>query len=764
MKKGITKIRYFVKKISGMNKTGLVTKTYIIILFAIFTLIIATGGYLYFRYEAKIIRQQKYNELKAIADLKVTQMEQWIKERTANSLVISKSPFLVAGVEEWLLNKNDSSIASDIQKRLSGVQKEYGYEAVFLSSVKGEILFSAGNEIKKIDPFAIEKITEAVKKNQITFTDFYYNNDENQIRYDIISPLVNENDQSVAALIISINPNDFLYPLIQNWPTPSMSSETIIVRKDQDSVLFLNELRHQKNTALKLKIPVTRTEVAAVAALGHIGAFEGVDYRGVKVLADINNPLDINWIMLSKVDLSEIYSGLYLTIGIVSGFSLLLVILCAITLMYFYNSRQKNILEVLYKNEKEHWQQQETFKVTINSLGSGVITTGLKNKVQFMNARAEALTGWNLGDAKGRELSEIYHVKNEETGQKENNILEKVIKLGMVKELANHTVLISKTGEEIPVSDTGAPILDADGLLSGIVIAFQDVTEKREQQKLIKDSERRIRTTLDNMQEGCQIIGHDWRYLYINKVAEKHNRRPNKELIGRKYMDVWPGIEETEIFSGIKKCMEEQIPHELENEFIFDDGEKGWFRMHIEAVPEGILIFSEDITERKQMYNDLLMSKEKAEESDRLKSAFLTNMSHEIRTPMNGILGFISLLENPELKRTEQKEFFEIVRKSGARLLSTINDIIEISKIEAGQNTVHLSAEELHEIMLDQVLFFLPEAEGKGILLKLHKGLDNKRIKTDRNKLVSILTNLLKNALKFTKQGIIEFGYNIDND
>jgi len=113
------------------------------------------------------------------------------------------------------------------------------------------------------------------------------------------------------------------------------------------------------------------------------------------------------------------------------------------------------------------------------------------------------------------------------------------------------------------------------------------------------------------MIEGAQIIGRDWRYIYINNVAETHNKRPKEELLGRRYMDMWPGIESTHVFEIIKRCMEEEIFDYLENEFIFPDGTSGWFELSIEPVPEGVFILSMDITERKLAQEALQESEEK---------------------------------------------------------------------------------------------------------------------------------------------------------
>ncbi len=113
--------------------------------------------------------------------------------------------------------------------------------------------------------------------------------------------------------------------------------------------------------------------------------------------------------------------------------------------------------------------------------------------------------------------------------------------------------------------------------------------------------ELRYRSLLDKMLEGCQVIGFDWRYLYINAAAEQHNRRPKEELLGKKYTDVWPGIETTEVFAVIKRCLEARIAHQMENEFVFPNGNIGWFSLSIQPIPEGVFILSFDITERKRV-------------------------------------------------------------------------------------------------------------------------------------------------------------------
>ncbi len=174
----------------------------------------------------------------------------------------------------------------------------------------------------------------------------------------------------------------------------------------------------------------------------------------------------------------------------------------------------------------------------------------------------------------------------------------------------------------------------------------------------------------------------------------------------------------------------------------------------------------EDISEKKRMIQELINARDKAEESDRLKSAFLANMSHEIRTPMNGILGFAALLKEPGLSGEEQQHHIGIIEKSGIRMLNIINDIVDISKIESGQMEVSISETNINEQTEYIYTFFRPEVEAKGIRLFLKNGLPANQsvIRTDREKIYAILTNLVKNAIKYTNEGFIEFGYFLKAD
>lgn len=185
-----------------------------------------------------------------------------------------------------------------------------------------------------------------------------------------------------------------------------------------------------------------------------------------------------------------------------------------------------------------------------------------------------------------------------------------------------------------------------------------------------------------------------------------------------------------------------------------------------QKVKEKTKSLEEDIQRRKRVEKALTIAKEKAEESDRLKSAFLANMSHEIRTPMNGILGFADLLSDPGLTGQQQQKYIDIILKGGERMLNTVNDLMDISRIETGLVIPDIKQVNVIQVMESLYNFFKPEAEQKGLQLKLNRdGWPMQlQIQTDPSFLESILTNLLKNAIKYTVEGNVEFGLRTQKD
>jgi PAS domain S-box-containing protein len=347
---------------------------------------------------------------------------------------------------------------------------------------------------------------------------------------------------------------------------------------------------------------------------------------------------------------------------------------------------------------------------------------------------------------------------------KETDLYERILKKEIV---TNHeSGFKTKNGLIVPIIYSSSPVEDKAGTAIGTVFIARDISERKKAEVALQESNSIYRNLIEKMPDGVYKTSHEGRVIEVNPAMIKILGFNTKEElqginIGRElYFD--PDDRVTMTREGINNDL---ISYRLKRK----DGSEVWVEDHgwYTYNDSGEILFHEgiirDVSERKQAEKELIIAKEKAEESDRLKSAFLANMSHEIRTPMNGILGFADLLKNPNLTGEDQKNYITIIEKSGERMLSIINDIIDISKIEAGLMKADIMESNINEQTEYIYNFFKPEVEAKGMQLFISNMLpsSDSYIKTDPEKLIAILANLVKNAIKYTPRGRIEFGYEV---
>jgi PAS domain S-box-containing protein len=273
-------------------------------------IITAAGTFIYQSQEEQI-RKQVTGDLTAIGHLKSGQISTWREDRLNDARVISSSAFFIEGADHYLTYGDEES-REKILIRFREMNESYHYDNVMLLNAQGDVRVSLDPAITSIQPAVLAKVNESLKNGTVAFIDFYRKPGSQGIRLGVIAPLVMKTDghnKPVGAVLLSVNPDEFLYPLVQSWPVPSGSAETLLIEREGDHVLFLNDLRYQNNTALNLTIPLSRTDVPAVmGVLGSTGAFTGRDYRGVDVISVLEPVPGSPWFMVAKVDSAEAYS------------------------------------------------------------------------------------------------------------------------------------------------------------------------------------------------------------------------------------------------------------------------------------------------------------------------------------------------------------------------------------------------------------------------------------------------------------------------
>ncbi|MCO5251787.1 MAG: PAS domain S-box protein [Candidatus Kapabacteria bacterium] len=561
-------------------KNGFFNKRMLISLASILSLLILIGAYLFYQFEKRAAFNESSKDIKAIAEMKLSQIEMWLKERTGDAIVVVKSPFYKSRVKAFLNDTSNSELRANIITRLQPALENYHYENIFLLNKDGKIILSVENFDDEIDKITSSFASKAMENGEITFTDFYYCPTHDAVHYDIITPLTDEQNKIFAALVFRVNPNNFLYPLIKRWPTISETSETILVRREGDSVLFLNDLNHSENKNLSLKIPLSMTTLPAVKAVkGYYGLFEGIDYRNEKVLSYITPVPGTAWYMIAKIDKDEVFEDFYARTRYLTVFTIFLIFFIFTGAAFVAANYQKNYLGNIIAKEREVFRSKLEFRTTLYSIGDGVITTDDKGNVQVMNAIAEELTGWTEDEAKGKKLDEVFVIVNEDTNETVENPVEIVLREGQIVGLANHTLLISRDGREIPIADSGAPVRDLEDKISGVVLVFRDQTEERCMQKALEKNEKMLRKT-ENIAKvgGWEFDALTLEGSWTDETALIHDLDPADNTnvqIGLKYYteDSRPIIE-----NAIKEAIELGKPYDLDLEIISAKGIRKWVR------------------------------------------------------------------------------------------------------------------------------------------------------------------------------------------
>jgi signal transduction histidine kinase len=310
--------------------------------FILLAAMIALMGYWAWRQQAQSIQQQADRSLAAVGALKANQISSWLAERRGDAESISGNPLISAAVADVLAQRRAASARADLSAVLMSYRRAYGYLQLELSSPRGGVLLSSPAAARPPDAMTETLVQKAVATGEVQFSDLYLDA-AGHARLDFAAPVPSPraDAKSIAAVVLSVDPYRYLYPLIRSWPLPSATGETLLVERRGDRVLFLNDLRFRKNAALKLYAPVSDAALpAAVAVRGRRGIVQGIDYRGVSVLAAVQPVPATSWFIVSKEDTSAVLGPVRTRGWLTAGFALILVALAGVGALYLWHARE----------------------------------------------------------------------------------------------------------------------------------------------------------------------------------------------------------------------------------------------------------------------------------------------------------------------------------------------------------------------------------------------------------------------------------------
>jgi PAS domain S-box-containing protein len=637
------------------------------LIFAALILFIALGAGLYFllHSHAEEHKREKIAELQAALDYKMAQIDHWIKAQSANASLISDSPFLGQAVQRWRENPADVKLRASIQSRLNGWQEHFGYSDVLLADQNGNILLEADGTVDVLSPETKGHLQKALATGKPLMTDFYLCSVHHVPHIDIIAPLISRAKKPAgqAAVILRVSPGDYLYPLMKNNTFQGRTFETLLIRRDGDSVLFLNDVRFAKDAALKLKIPLSEKDVPAVrAVLEGRTVVEGRDYRGRKVLAVTGALARSSWFMVAKIDLQEVNDAHRANALIWSLAALLIFAGSVSVLSILFLNQRKDYFKKLYALENERQALVKHFDYLTKYANDIIFLIDDSLKVAEINDRALDIYGYTWEEFIGMEADRLR--ADDQKALFKTQMSQLVLQKGLIYE----TMHRRKDGTTFPVEISARSIeIEGKKYLQAIV---RDITERRlfeqkiqerneelesanqellaaeeelrqSNEKLesnyaelesanveLKSAEEGLQHNLEEIQitkkrytelfqginSGVAVYravddGNDFVFVDFNRAGQRIEKTSADQVIGRKVTEVFPGIKPMgllEVFQRVWRTGKaEQHPVSVYQ----DEHLTGWRENYVYKLPDGeVVSIYEDMTEIKQVEESLKVS------------------------------------------------------------------------------------------------------------------------------------------------------------
>jgi PAS domain S-box-containing protein len=376
----------------------------------------AVATLLYLRTEAGV-KKRIYAELSAIADLKLDQIVKWRSDRLSFAENIENDPFLNEAALRWIGNPGDKNLENRLRGWMANAGSLYQFSNVALIDSQCTILLSVKDSSSLADPTIRAAVGSASSSGEPQFSDLH-RGAKGDIQIDLVAPL---GLPAVAGLVLvfEVNPDKFLFPLIRSWPMPSATSETLILRLSGDSIEYLSELRHRKNSALSFKLPLSKKGLLAVDAVRRgTGVYDRIDYRDQPVLGAVRSIPNSPWYMVAKVDKAEIMAPVKQQFLIFLAFVFLAAMCAIVTFLLIYRHQRVRYYHSLYKAEQDKSRSEARFRALFNSMTEGVALHEIVHddhgkpvdyRIVDVNPAFTNCTGISAENAKGRLATDLYN-------------------------------------------------------------------------------------------------------------------------------------------------------------------------------------------------------------------------------------------------------------------------------------------------------------------------------------------------------------------
>lgn len=457
--------------------------------FVAMLLVLGTGGAWFYRTQERQLRAAAEENLRSNSHLKVAQIVEWRSERLAVANELQEGIFTREVVTHWMVNPY-SEWSGAILSWFHSLQKHYKFSDVLLVDVVGRVRLSLTGRTTQLHADALKAVESALNERRCVLTELHFGADRSP-HMDAVTPLFSvrgEKVEPVGALIQQIDARQFLYPLVSSWPSSSRSAESMLVRREGDDALFLNDLRHQEDAALKLRISLKRKEVTAVlAALGHQGTVEGFDYRGVEVLSVLQAVPDSSWFMVSKIDRAEVLADWRTHSFLIMILLLGLAVAMAAVMGMAWQHYAKEHYRALFQSESALRKKEEEYRNLYDEAPVGYVELDDQGRIYRVNQKMLEMLGYGAEEMLHKPLWEFVIEKKP---------AEETIKAKLMgrtpPSIALERTYRRKDGGKIPVLIKDRTVRSFDGRITGIRVTIQDITLRKQAEEKLRRAKKEL--------------------------------------------------------------------------------------------------------------------------------------------------------------------------------------------------------------------------------------------------------------------------------
>lgn len=626
------------------NRTSRLT---LVVVFLAAAVIVSLVGRGYFFSQRAALLDKREAELASIRDLKQAQIVQWRSSLIADGRAVVHDPTLDDDVDGWLSRTPDPGAPDNLRTWMETIVSARGYAGAWLISADGSRSINTTGATRP-SRRELDEALAAATSSDATITDLYLDATTGSPRLDVIAPLMGGRGVARAVLVLRRDPAQYLYPLIQGWPVPSASSETLLLRRDGGSIVYLNDLRFRSAAALRFSVSAANEEILGVQALsGGPRVVQGVDYRGTPVIGAVGPIEGSPWFIVAKVDRSEAYAPIDDALrSTLLAVALVLVVL-GLGLMVVWRQNVLALLRQSLESERSAQQLSQQYDYLTRYANDVVLLANEDLRIIQVNDRAEKVYGYTREELLSMSLGQLRDPRDADTPSLDARLAEGG---GDVYESRHST----KTGAIVDVEVSARAIRSGERTLYLAII--RDITDRKRVETELAERHARLQALLDNAPYGAHMyeLMPDERLVFTgyNARAGRILGIDHEPLLGKTLEEAFPGNVGTETPEAYRRVARDGGTWSTDQIAYDAEGVAGAFEVYAFSFgPDRVSVFFRDVTELKRADHEL-----------RRTSAYLESLIDYANAPI--------IVWDPTLRITRFNHAFErLTRRSADEVL-----------------------------------------------------------------------------------------------